>query len=113
MRWQPPRSTRPDPLFPYTTLFRSATEDRGRRRHHGAARTQGNDGRRRGFRLGNDTARRNGSDQGLGLLDGLGGQSFRRSCPTFVARSEERRVGKEVVSTGRSRWSPVPLNKRE
>src|SRR3546814_10251069 len=25
-----------------------------------------------------------------------------------VARSEERRVGKECVSTGRSRWSPDP-----
>src|SRR3546814_5576000 len=26
-------------------------------------------------------------------------------------RSEERRVGKEWVSTGRSRWSPYPLKK--
>src|SRR3546814_3228258 len=26
--------------------------------------------------------------------------------PTFPARSEERRVGKECVSTCRSRWSP-------
>src|SRR3546814_11932576 len=25
-----------------------------------------------------------------------------------VLRSEERRVGKECVSTGRSRWSPIP-----
>src|SRR3546814_14814202 len=28
------------------------------------------------------------------------------------ARSEERRVGKECVSTGRSRWSPYPENKK-
>src|SRR3546814_19354968 len=29
-----------------------------------------------------------------------------------VGRSEERRVGKECVSTGRSRWSPYPKNKK-
>src|SRR3546814_3351544 len=27
---------------------------------------------------------------------------------SFLARSEERRVGKECVSTCRSRWSPYP-----
>src|SRR3546814_13175077 len=29
-----------------------------------------------------------------------------------VRRSEERRVGKECVSTCRSRWSPYPLKKK-
>src|SRR3546814_14105705 len=29
------------------------------------------------------------------------------------ARSEERRVGKECVSTCRSRWSPYPENKKQ
>src|SRR3546814_11639586 len=29
----------------------------------------------------------------------------------FVGRSEERRVGKECVSTCRSRWSPYPSKK--
>ena len=29
-----------------------------------------------------------------------------RSGPTMSSRSEERRVGKECVSTCRSRWSP-------
>src|SRR3546814_15555695 len=28
--------------------------------------------------------------------------------PSHAHRSEERRVGKECVSTGRSRWSPYP-----
>src|SRR3546814_11253662 len=28
-------------------------------------------------------------------------------------RSEERRVGKEGVSMGRSRWSPLPLKKKK
>src|SRR3546814_11230505 len=30
-----------------------------------------------------------------------------------AARSEERRVGKECVSTGRSRWSPYHYNKNQ
>src|SRR3546814_14547418 len=47
-------------------------------------------------------------------------QSLRRSedgAPETVgdhdARSEERRVGKECVSTCRSRWSPYPSNKKQ
>src|SRR3546814_16045102 len=32
-------------------------------------------------------------------------------CPP--PRSEERRVGKECVSTGRSRWSPYPSKKKK
>src|SRR3546814_15808566 len=35
----------------------------------------------------------------LGIDDGI-------LNPATVKRSEERRVGKECVSTGRSRWSP-------
>src|SRR3546814_1277754 len=31
---------------------------------------------------------------------------FKQAYDQLVARSEERRVGKECVSTGRSRWSP-------
>src|SRR3546814_14138158 len=63
---------------------------------------------------GNDVARR---DIGIGQPLDLG--SLRRRiigiaigryrtmrAPGLNARSEERRVGKEVVSTGRSRWSP-------
>src|SRR3546814_18143290 len=30
----------------------------------------------------------------------------------FQPRSEERRVGKECVSTCRSRWTPSPINKK-
>src|SRR3546814_16288757 len=33
--------------------------------------------------------------------------------PRFVQRSEERRVGKECVSTCRYRWSPYHLQKKE
>src|SRR3546814_7408783 len=41
-------------------------------------------------------------------LDGLGAGRQRGLDPGFTAkaRSEERRVGKECVSTCRSRWSP-------
>src|SRR3546814_13286294 len=44
--------------------------------------------------------------------DGLG--TAIRSMPTgHAARSEERRVGKECVSTCRSRWSPYNLKKKQ
>src|SRR3546814_3887528 len=33
--------------------------------------------------------------------------------PGCASRSEERRVGKECVSTCRSRWSPYHLNKKD
>src|SRR3546814_4626112 len=46
---RPPRSTRTDTLFPYTTLFRSAPEGGGRRpRHAGAAAMTWNSNRSRG-----------------------------------------------------------------
>src|SRR3546814_18628008 len=84
---RPPRSTRTDTLFPYTTLFRSspATWSSPRRCCGPAPR-----GRRR---------------------RGGGRNRVRRRCrpphrPQEPERSEERRVGKECVSTCRSRWSP-------
>src|SRR3546814_18277197 len=43
-------------------------------------------------------------------LAGLSLQPSEFVKPAF-ARSEERRVGKECVSTCRSRWSPYPLTK--
>src|SRR3546814_2945073 len=38
--------------------------------------------------------------------------SYLRGLRRFAARSEERRVGKECVSTCRSRWSPYHSNKK-
>src|SRR3546814_19518780 len=38
--------------------------------------------------------------------------SHRRAKPRPLRRSEERRVGKECVSTCRSRWSPYPSKKK-
>src|SRR3546814_17641856 len=42
----------------------------------------------------------------LGRLDDQTFRVLRRLCPGPYTRSEERRVGKECVSTCRSRWSP-------
>src|SRR3546814_1336652 len=56
-----------------------------------------------GARIFLDIGRRLGD--GLGTADDDGGQ---RGDRDYRARSEERRVGKECVSTGRSRWSPYP-----
>src|SRR3546814_15496977 len=39
----------------------------------------------------------------------MGGRGFGKTR----ARSEERRVGKEGVSTCRSGWSPYPINKKK
>src|SRR3546814_5541105 len=59
---------------------------------------------------------RKAGDSGRGRADGAAGATAQeaagrravRSCPQTPAavRSEERRVGKECVSTCRSRWSP-------
>src|SRR3546814_10971198 len=104
---RPPRSTRTDTLFPYTTLFRISYEEFANHRdfYHG---------RFVGFsptltaNLGEQTrlilsytydddrrlADRGAPSLGGGPLDG------------FDKRSDERRVGKECVRTCRFRWSP-------
>src|SRR3546814_18723337 len=100
---RPPRSTRTDTLFPYTTLFRS----RRRPGRHATGESAG--------------ARAAGRSRGLRvrLLPLPGDQLFQPDLATVLMldlglpvvalavvepRSEERRVGKECVSTCRSRW---------
>src|SRR3546814_12106113 len=97
---RPPRSTRTDTLFPYTTLFRSTDES-------GSA----------------------ASCRGLGTphfnCDATSLACYPpRPCKDYAfkagrglvfqihERSEERRVGKECVSTCRSRWSPYHSKKK-
>src|SRR3546814_13260704 len=103
---RPPRSTRPDTRLPYTTPFRSAPtreamailSDKWIR---DAARTQGM------IEPFVEAQRRDGC-----ISYGLSSYGYdARVAPEFkiftnVDRSEERRVGKECVSTCRSRWSP-------
>src|SRR3546814_7596180 len=140
---RPPRSTRTDTLFPYTTLFRSGAFDLvehddeiaaatgrfellrlvfGHCEHQGERRRgavavleQLRAGRLERFGRGQlDTRFAQRLGQRFALVDlgydrrrdGAGGAA--RACGLEIGddRSEERRVGKECVSTCRSRWSP-------
>src|SRR3546814_18079691 len=100
MSSQPPSPTRTDPLFPYPTLFRSyapALIERGVGR--------GSAGQRNavqpvaGKSLGGAACKRRPAE---GVQDEAGALDDR---DIRLRRSEERRVGKECVSTCRSRWS--------
>src|SRR3546814_13272490 len=110
---RPPRSTRTDTLFPYTTLFRSESILSGHifsfyRKYSMNAKSYDSQERR------DD---RTASPQGAFERDQLSGQQGRLPLArggvriraavraARCRRSEERRVGKECVSTGRSRWS--------
>src|SRR3546814_15511567 len=98
---RPPRSTRTDTLFPYTTLFRSPGTV-GKKRKSQPAQSE----------LGKiTTIHESQYSKGAATVQG------RRRIAAAVhphdgrktvvpPRSEERRVGKECVSTCRSRWSP-------
>src|SRR3546814_20654245 len=90
----PPGSTRTDTLFPYTTLFRSnqRSDDRGSIWHSppppfGPYQPV----------VSQTTRRIQRRHHAL--------QSRKNSTVAPASRSEERRVGKECVSTCRSRWS--------
>src|SRR3546814_12556140 len=96
---RPPRSTRTDTLFPYTTLFRSL--DVGQPREADLAQVLAALPPRQVHELavGRD------ADQlrvavGELAVQGVEADDLGRAHE----RSEERRVGKECVSTCRSRW---------
>src|SRR3546814_16888738 len=104
---RPPRSTRTDTLFPYTTPFRSdddggrevaAERAAGKWLEHGLTPPPAHRRCRRP-----DAWRAAARPAAAGLRAAAGNGRSRRPGPE---RSEERRVGKEWVSTGRSRWSP-------
>src|SRR3546814_14975160 len=120
---RPPRSTRTDTLFPYTTLFRSRPEiaraidlviireltgDVYFGQPRGLRKTD------KGLREGFDTMRYDESEIARIAKVGFETAMARsgRLCSVDKAnvletsRSEERRVGKECVSTCRSRWWP-------
>src|SRR3546814_17040255 len=112
----PPRSQRTDTLFPYTTLFRSdlsdaavlgrdaALDKRFHQRLLGAVVVE--DARLADAGFGGH--RLQGQPRGaVARHHALGGVQHR------VPRSEERRVGKECVSTCRSRWSPYHSKKKK
>src|SRR3546814_13521897 len=118
---RPPRSTRTDTLFPYTTLFRSHS------RFRCTAQKMLIDDvgctSRTGLTQPRCSAFRNDFDDGPldvgapGLREGAALPRGRKPpLPDVVTaeavRSEERRVGKECVSKCRSRWSPYHEKKK-
>src|SRR3546814_20366398 len=108
---RPPRSTRTDTLFPYTTLFRSEPQDRKERSVSRKAGT----GLRRGFSPNHKLWRTAmpKPDVSPSLANSLHHHSPGLGSSQVDTRSEERRVGKECVSTCRSRWSPDHEKKKK
>src|SRR3546814_15780684 len=105
---RPPRSTRTDTLFPYTTLFRSL-DGNGFPGFSAVSRANGSNPLGRFFAVQLqrvEIAAGDGVFQQLliGVNEDAHASDMIRH--TRGKRSEERRVGKECVRTGRSRWSP-------
>src|SRR3546814_17343811 len=114
---RPPRSTRTDTLFPYTTLFRSSGAAAGEQQQQISA---------TGCQV-HEAPARWGCE--LGLIIGMlrGSQALKRmeSLPLSnltlrgcrhqrrAPRSEERRGGKECVSRFRSRWARYQKKKKK
>src|SRR3546814_12671826 len=104
---RPPRSTRTDTLFPYTTLFRSPT---------GCKFPVDGYGER--DKIFDDSRGRYDCGRGRSTCGGGGGRArqerhaFWGALHDRGARSEERRVGKECVSTCRYRWSRYHAKKK-
>src|SRR6056297_3730515 len=101
---RPPRSTRTDTLFPYTTLFRSQQKTA-----YEILRSDWS----------SDVCSSDRSEEHTSELQSLRRLSYAVFClrseerrvgkecvSTCRSRSEERRVGKECASTCRSRWAP-------
>src|SRR3546814_20214338 len=112
---RPPRSTRTDTLFPYTTLFRSGVLLADAAQSAGKLPLPDAD-------MVAVSAHKLGGPPGIGalilkderLIEAAGGQERglrggTENLPAIMgfaaARSEERRVGKECVRTCRSWWS--------
>src|SRR3546814_14529081 len=104
MRLRPPRSTRTDTLVPYTTLFRSGSWGQ-----MGAE----------AYLPGSSTLAEYQylASMGYGsyvIADQVAQSLIENNVPNLnFGRSEERRVGKECVSTCRSRWSPYHSKKHK
>src|SRR3546814_13487400 len=102
---RPPRSTRTDTLFPYTTLFRSFARDSGMEDFMIMARQQ------KGLASGATDSFYYGEAEMLPRHRAAVIRSVLDGVPKLMRRSEERRVGKECVSTCSSRGSPYHSKK--
>src|SRR3546814_14413253 len=98
MKRRPPRSTLTDTLFPYTTLFRSSRGELGP-----VAGVDRDDAAGQVLVVAAVEARRFHHRLQLVLRRML---ADRLGQVLVAVRSEERRVGKECVSTCRTRWAP-------
>src|SRR3546814_10995502 len=108
-----PRSTRTDTLFPYTTLFRSTwPEGHNMVMYTGSqVNRSAEDSARAKWLL--DIVDENTTvlvDEAHELV--IGESQTADNVRAICERSEERRVGKECVSTCRSRWSPYHSKKK-
>src|SRR3546814_10960896 len=110
---RPPRSTRTDTLFPYTTLFRSTGAAGARRAETGRrVRTALSESGKCGASGMIDDLERAieamlfASDEPLDARQVAGRLGDEMTPGQVKARSEERRVGQECVNTCRTRWSP-------
>src|SRR3546814_21150826 len=101
---RPPRATRPYTLFPYTTLFRSRGLEVDKLSAP-AVDYQFNSSVGRLVKAAGPLA---GKSFNILETDSFeaGLQNWTPTLPADFARSEERRVGKECVSTCRSLWAP-------
>src|SRR3546814_20973987 len=116
---RPPRSTRTDTLFPYTTLFRSRPRSKSRRGHGtknccGDCTSKSPCLRGSGSSIGNRhsdsfySVPHSRGTKRIAPPKGVRNGRFVQPQPRLIlsarnVRSEERRVGKECVSTGRYR----------
>src|SRR3546814_20748107 len=99
---RPPRSTRTDTLFPYTTLFRSVSCPKSL-----FARRNPEKGDMLTIKASDALAEALNVDVKSFVNCILPILYVSLDLPSgLIQRSEERRVGKECVSTCRSRWSP-------
>src|SRR3546814_12850266 len=112
---RPPRSTRTDTLFPYTTLFRSPPDDAGRSAMTACfvyiTASNAEEARRIGRSLveARLAACANVHERITSIYWWEGAVQEGEEAVLVAKtreRSEELRVGKECVSTGRSRWAP-------
>src|SRR3546814_18962583 len=112
---RPPRSTRTDTLFPYTTLFRSRVVEQQAQAFRIFRRTAKADAGMVDRIARTDVEKREvrARRRRFQRLPLVLVERFDRRIPEWLDRSEERRVGKECVSTCRSRWSPYHEKKKK